>query len=190
MKKQATLTICFLLTAIQFAPNHVFGEAIPGYNQSAVFADVNAWPLGVEAMDASPGTQVGDGRCSRASLTVLDGWELLVIARQGSAALATLLFRGTASEREAQSDQLAWSLLIAQDEYGDWDEPQLLRWASGLAPIDVRPAGSGFDILLHDFNDGTSRVFSVGIESATEEEPPPPPQPVLQPEDMPEGSGG
>ncbi len=192
MKKQATMINCFLFTAIHLFTNYTLAEAtFVDVKPNAFLTDESAWPDSTGLLAFSPANKIGGWGCSRASMTVMDSWEVAIIAPKGGAtALVTLMYRGDLPQHELLADQPAWSLLIAEDGFGGMAEPQLLRWPHGLAPTDVRPTREGYQIRFHDFLDGTARVFSLGANGAVQDDPPPPPPPVLQPEDMPEGSGG
>ena len=192
MKKTLILLACLSIGTVPLS--------YPAFGQS-VFGSVDQCDPNpeqeptIESMTDEGGVLIDDALTDwtgvRTSLRATRGWDIATIASwDGRQVLIGGLYGGF--PREVDPDYVPWSLLITFDNDGRSTEPRLVRWNPELLLIDARPAGQGFLLRAYDRFDDVMRRLYLDRDGTVEEGSAffIDPDAVVQPEDMPEGSGG
>lgn len=200
MKKQVEMCVRFCILSVILSALGVSAKA------EAVYGEFDENMI-LEGFRSSNNHMIVVGDITEEEAGSPWGWSLLSLSASGSwditaivtnpegVVLITGWFRGTLfwGNGSLEADQRVWSFVITSDQNGLLGAPRLLGWEPGLVPLNARPIHLGFQILALEMENGSLRQLVLDMDGTVVEA-----RTftdldfdlVLQPEDLPEGSGG
>ncbi len=197
MKKQVLMSICFcILTANIFAASYTAKKAQFDQWNRRQFGANNLWSHQESDTNGHPVGEKAPWGGSLLGLSATGPWEVTAITTNAEGALlVTGWFRGALfwTNGHLEADQRVWGFVMISGPDGSLGEPRLLGWESGYMPLNARSFDGGFLILALDLEKGTPHCLRLDSAGEVIERSIPEYldwEWVVQPEDLPEGSGG